>query len=115
MTQVFKKSDALTHWAALPKDAPLRPHAIAYKSRGSTYGHDGVRVEGSRDFIDAVLGRLSDLLDMESDDTRISISYQTVEPRPGKDHNGGEYVCYLKFHERGPEARIANRVFGRAA
>ena len=115
MPQVFKKSEALAHWASLPKDAPLRPHAIAYKATGSTYGHDGVRVEGSREFVDAVLGRLSDLLAEENDDTRIGISYQTVEAKPGKDHNGGEYVCYLKFHQRGDEARIVNKVWGRRA
>lgn len=110
--QVFKKSQALEHWASLPKDAPLKPNTIAYRHTGSTYGHDGVRIEGSREFIDAVLGRLSDLLEMENTSTRIGIAYQSVEAKPGKPHTGGEFVCYLKFHERGDEAKMFPKAYG---
>ena len=103
----MRKDQLLDHWRALPPALPLRPRAIAYRHAGSTYGHDGVRIEGSPEFIDAVLSRLSDLLAHENQETRLGVAYQTVTPRPGKEPNGGETVCYVKIHERGPEARRA--------
>ena len=107
------KADALARWATLPKAAPLAPRAIRNKHKGSTYGYDGVRIEGSQAFIDAVLGRLADLLACENGQTRLALNYQAVEPREGKAHNGGEFVCYVKVHERGPEARHVNARLGR--
>ena len=112
MTERFKKSEALARWRSLPKDAPLRPHAIANGHTGSTYGHDGIRIEGSTAFIDSVLGRLTDLIACENSDTRIALNYQKVQPREGKKASGGDWVCYVKFHQRGPEARHLNRMFG---
>jgi len=101
------KADALARWRALEPSAPIAPQVIPYKARGSTYGLDGVRIEGSPAFIDGILSRLKPLLELESGDTRIALNYQAVEPRPGK-ACAGDHVCYIKFHERGPEARIAN-------
>lgn len=110
--QRLKKKDALARWRALPANAPLDPEVIPYKHKGSTYGYDGVRIEGSPAFIDAVLGRLKDLIALESPTTRIGLAYQKVQPRPGKDANGGDCVCYVKFHERGREAQIMNTRYG---
>ena len=108
----LKKKDALARWRALPEGAALKPSVIPYKHEGSTYGHDGIRIEGSPEFIDAVLGRLKDLLAFESPTTRIGLAYQKVQPRPGKDATGGDCVCYVKFHERGSEAKIMNARYG---
>lgn len=91
--------------AAGPKPA-LDPTPIAYKHSGSTYGHDGVRIEGSPQFINAVLSRLGDLLEMENSRTRIGIAYQPVTGRPDKPNNGGDHVCYVKFHVRGSESQM---------
>ena len=108
MTERFTKKEAIAHWRALPATAKLKPRAISNRHKGSTYGYDGVRIEGSKQFIDAVLGRLSDLLACENSNTRIGLNYTAVAPRPGKDHNGGEYVCYVKVYERGDEAQGVN-------
>jgi hypothetical protein len=108
MTERMTKKEALAHWRGLPKSARLKPRAISNRHKGSTYGYDGVRIEGSREFIDAILGRLSDLIECENGRTRINLNYTAVTPRPGKDHNGGEFVCYIKIHERGDEAKAVN-------
>ena len=107
MTDRLDKKQALAHWARLPKRAALEPRAIPYKQGGSTYGLDGVRIEGSREFIDAVLGRLSDLLAFENCNTRLALNYQKVQPRDGKECLG-DWVCYIKVHERGQEAKAVN-------
>jgi hypothetical protein len=54
------------------------------------------------------------LLAYENGETRLGVAYSQVQPKPGKDWNGGDHVCYVKFHERGDEAKIANRIFGEA-
>ena len=104
----LKKGDALEHWRGLKEGRKLKPRAIKYGHEGSTYGHDGVRIEGSREFIDSVLSRLKPLLDCENAETRIGLNYQAVAPRPGKPHSGGDWVCYIKIHERGDEAKAVN-------
>jgi len=107
----MRKAQTLAHWRNLPEGAPLNPEAIPYKQRGSTYGADGVRIEGRPEFVDAVLGRLKPLLDAENNRTRLGLSYGTVEPRDGKACNYvGNIVCYVKVHERGGEAQITNAI-----
>ena len=115
MEHRLKKGDALAHWRDLPEGAPLKPRAIPYKHEGSTYGHDGVRIEGSREFIDSVLSRLKPLLACENTRTRIGLNYQRVEAREGKRHSGGDWVCYVKIHERGDEAKAVNAFASRLA
>ena len=114
MTERLTKSEALAHWKQLPKGAKLKPRPIRNRHTGSTYGMDGIRIEGSREFIDAVLGRLSDLMAFENSDTRLGLNYQKTEPKPGKDH-AGDWVCYVKVHERGDEAKAMNRAFNLVA
>lgn len=108
MQQRLTKKEALAHWAGLPDGAPLKPRAIDNRHTGSTYGHDGLRIEGSRAFIDGVLARLKPLLAFENTRVRIALNYQAVQPRPGKEASGGDWVCYIKFHERGDEAKGVN-------
>ena len=108
MADRLAKGEALDHWEGLADGLPLKPRPLRYKHEGSTYGHDGLRIEGSRAFIDAVLSRLKPLLAMENRNTRIGLNYQAVQPREGKAASGGEWVCYIKFHERGDEAKGVN-------
>ena len=108
----MRKKELLDHWAGLKPGLPLKPQAIRYRHEGSTYGHDGIRIEGSPEFIDGILSRLQDLLAYENADTRLGVAYSQVTAKPGKDHSGGDRVCYVKFHERGDEARMVNRAFG---
>lgn len=108
----FTKGAALAHWRDLPDALPIKVHAIANKHRGSTYGHDGIRIEGSREFIDSVLARLKPLLAYENGSTRLALNYQAVQPRAGKAASGGDWVCYVKVHERGPEAQMCNARYG---
>ena len=108
------KSEALEHWRTLDGQGhQLRPTPIPYKHRGSTYGADGLRIEGSRDFIDCVLARVRDLMQCENSETRLALNYQQVEPREGKSTTyAGQWVCYVKVHERGSEAQMANAFVG---
>lgn len=103
------KQEALQHWRGLPAQPLKSPRAIPYKHSGSTYGADGIRIEGCREFIDSVLAQIKPLLQAENTRTRLALNYQQVEPREGKPSGyAGQWVCYVKVHERGSEAQAVN-------
>lgn len=105
----MSKSQALNHWQGLQENQPVNQDVIPYKHSGSTYGADGVRIEGSQEFIDSVLSRLKDLIAGENTQTRLGLNYQQVEAKPGKPNAfAGNWVCYVKLHERGGEAQMVN-------
>lgn len=114
----MKKKDALKAWAELAPNQDIVKHfrPIPYRTVGSTYGACGIRIDGSPEFVNAVLSRLQDLLQLESGETRLSLARSEVKS-DGK-HNfsnreAGAEVCYIRCHERGPQARYINMVYGK--
>ena len=113
----MKKEDALKHWRTLTtRINPLglmRP--IPYKAAGRTYGTDGIRIDGSPEFIDAVLSNLTALIDGENAATRLSLSRSKAnsdfKSNPNADSNAE--VCYIRLHMRGSEAQAMNTAFDR--
>lgn len=108
----LNKKQAMEHWRNLPLVPIKTPDVIPYKHRGTTFGADGIRLEGSRDFIDSILAQLKPLLDSENNESRLSLNYQQVDAREGKENVfAGNWVCYVKVHERGHEAKIMNTIY----
>lgn len=111
----MKKCDLLHHWRGLPENMDPMPHfePVPYKSTGSTYGACGVRIDGTPEFIDAVLSRLKPLLQGECADTRLALTRRPASSDFKATPNSvdrGE-VCYIRLHERGHEAKIARKVY----
>ncbi len=107
------KAQALSHWAGLPDQrAPsqtMRP--VPYKHEGSTYAEDGIRLTGSREFIDSVLAALKPLLGRENNLERLQLVYsQSTDRETGRPING--WNCYIQVHTRGREAQMVNALFG---
>lgn len=99
----MKKTEILAHWKSLSRPQKLTPRPVLYGHRGSTYDQDGIRITGSRAFIDAVLSHLIDLLAFENGSTRLQVSYQPATDK----ENGrplGSWSCYVQVHERGAQA-----------
>lgn len=112
------KKEAMEHWKSLePNQNPLEHmQVIPYKSGGSKYGTCGIRVDGSPEFIDAVLSNLKPLLDGEGDETRLELARREVTPTEVKGQVKGyanrvreAEVCYIRLHERGHEAKRMNK------
>ena len=114
----YTKAFELARWEGL--DASKLPLAesmpvIPYKSRGSSYGAGGVRIDGPPEFVDAVLARLKDLLDLEGIGTRLELSRSKV--KQGVEINGkvksfekagaDAEVCYIRAHKRGAEGAMS--------
>jgi len=91
----------------LQPDAPVMMQEVPYKHKGSTYDQDGIRLTGSKQFIDSVLSNMKELLDFESDTTRLQLVYKrSTDNKTGAEIDG--YNCYIQVHERGGEAKMMN-------
>jgi hypothetical protein len=99
----MKKAEILSHWKALSRRLELTPRPVPYRHTGSTYDQDGVRITGTRTFIDAVLSRLTDLLAFENGRTRLQVSYQeATDKESGRPLDS--WSAYIQVHERGAQA-----------
>lgn len=105
----FSKSEALAHWEALPDHPSIALTPISTKHKGSTYAQDGIRIVGSREYIDSVLANLKGFMDWENDTSRLEILYtqtreRTRDEETGKIINGnltGAWACYIRVKDRG--------------
>lgn len=114
----MKKAQALAHWENLPENLPILPHfaPLPYKAKGSTYGACGIRIDGTPEFVDAVLSRLKDLMEAENETTRLSLSRTPVDgSKIGKNFSNAETaaeVCYIRRATRGHEAQVMASRYG---
>jgi hypothetical protein len=106
----MRKKEALEHWVNLKANQDILPTPVVYKHKGSTYDEDGIRITGSKAFIDSVLSHLKQVLAYESNTTRLQIVFkETVDRETGVET--GKYNCYVQVHERGSEAKMVNTAF----
>ena len=111
----MRKSELLKHWDSLGENqnplAVMNP--ISPKHKGKTYGLDGIRIDGSQKFIDAVLSCLKPMLAGENTYTRLNLAHTDCsKAEPGFNKGNGGFVCYIRLYERGHEAQMAGSVFG---
>jgi len=109
----MQKKQILNHWQALAEipATGIRPAQVEYKHRGSTYDQDGIRITGTREFIDSVLAVLKPLLRYENGTTRLQVVYkQSTDRKTGALMDS--YNCYIQVHERGGQAKMVNAMFG---
>ncbi len=96
----MEKEPFLKHWAKLRSNQKLDPKPVRYAHEGSTYAEDGIRITGSKAFVDSVLSRLKDLLLFESEETRLQVVYKhSTDRESGK--TVSSYNCYIQVHARG--------------
>ena len=102
------KAETITHWSAITPEMLLKPDVVPYKHEGSTYDQDGIRITGSRAWIDSVLSRLKPLLEFEGDETRLQLVYQqSTDRKDGRQLDA--WNCYVQVHQRGDEAITMNQ------
>ena len=97
----------------------LQYDPIPYKTTGSRYGTCGVRIDGTPEFIDAVLSNLKPLLAGEGIHTRLELARHEVDGSGiGKAlHNAvpKAEVCYIRLHERGREGAMYQAIVAGAS
>jgi len=111
-----KKSELLAKWRTLKPSknllAVMKP--LPEKHEGKTFGLDGIRIDGSEEFIFEVMSRLTDLIDGENNITRLHLSIADCEKAeaPFNKGNGG-HVCYIRLAMRTLEGAHVSAVFDR--
>jgi hypothetical protein len=116
------KEQSLENWKGLPANQNPLQHMepIAYKATGSKYGACGIRIDGSPEFIDAVLSCLKPLIDGENHATRLELSRSQVKPveidgkvKSFQNAHTRNEVCYVRLHMRSKQGQAASAVFDR--
>ena len=100
------KAELLEKWKGLKRKRPLRPRPVPYKHKGSTFDQDGIRITGTRQFVDAILSRLTEFLEYENEIVRLQVSYSQSTDKEGNPLTA--WKCYIQVHERGGEAQMTN-------
>jgi len=110
----MNKAQFLQHWQNIKPNQELSPCPVSYKHEGSTYAEDGIRITGSREWIDSVLSRLQDLLQYESISTRLQVNYQESHDRE-TGTSLDSWNCYIQVHRRGHEGAMYQAIVGALA
>jgi len=107
-----KKAETLKRWRELPEGQNPLPlmRPIPYKTEGSRYGCCGIRIDGTPEFIDAVLSNLKALLDGENIVTRLELARNPVKRsngyKAGQNAEREAECCYIRLHQRGREGSM---------
>lgn len=95
------KDQIRQYWQTLRPDGPIQFDAMEPGQKGSTFGEDGLRLTGSRKFIDSVLGRLKDIMQYENPATKLNLVYRQVQYKGSQtpDKNTS-FVFYAQVKKR---------------
>ena len=104
----LSKEQFLEYWGRMKRRKKLVMRPISYEHTGSTFDQDGIRLTGSRVFIDAILSRLTELQAYEASETRLGVSYQQATDKETRQPIPDAWTCYIQVRERGDQAKMAN-------
>lgn len=110
----LRKASLLQTWRKLePVDNLLSVmNPLPPKHEGKTFGLDGIRIDGSKEFVLAVMSRLKDLINGENQVTRLQLAMQNCDNAEGDFNKGnGGYVCYIRLHCRTAQGAATSAFF----
>lgn len=96
---VAKKDDVIRLWNATRADSPISIQPIGALHKGNRFDQDGIRITGSSQFINSVLGKLKSLLfyaDHPSLD--LDVKYRQVQKRSLS--NRSSFACYINLIQK---------------
>jgi hypothetical protein len=99
----ISKEEIIKMWQGINPDIPIAMRPISKNHTGSTYGEDGIRITGSPQFINSILGKIRPLLNYETTTTKLVVSYRETQS-PSQVERGNlkkSYVFYVQSKERG--------------
>lgn len=92
-----KKKDIVQFWQNLPGTIPIQPQNIMPDNyKGSTYMYDGIRVTGSRQFINGVASRLKDILNYDHGNTKLFLRYHQQVDKKTEQPLPNSFVFYVQ-------------------
>lgn len=100
------KDQVMQYWQSL-RPGPIVFNPIEPDRKGSTFGEDGLRLTGSKSFIDSILSRLKEIMQFENPQTKLNVVYRQVQYKGSApvDRNSS-FVFYAQVKQRDkPEAK----------
>lgn len=109
-TSKYRKSELLQWWkeSIAKQDKPRLAsfmETLPYNFTDSRFGHDSIRIEGSKQFISHILVSLQELLEMENSTTRLELTMYRLDNAviQGELNRLQEhYVLYVRALRRRP-------------
>ena len=96
------KNQVLQYWQSL-RPGPIQFDAIQPGKKGSTFGEDGLRLTGSKAFIDSILARVKDIMQYESPHTKLNVVYRQVQYEGSQlPEKSTSFVFYAQVKSREP-------------
>lgn len=91
---VAKKEDVLRLWNTTRNDAPLSVEPVSPFHKGNRFDQDGIRITGSSQFINSVLGKLKDFLFYSNHPSLdLDVKYRQIQKRSLS--NRSSFACYI--------------------
>lgn len=96
---IAKKKDVVELWNSLRPDLPLNPTPVSKFHSGNRFDQDGVRLTGSSQFINSVLGRLKPLLFYaDHPHLALDVKYRQIVRDDVSDKSS--FACYLNVLQK---------------
>lgn len=96
---IAKKKDVIDLWGSLRPDMPLNPIPVSKFHSGNRFDQDGVRITGTSQFINAVLGRLKPLLFYhEHPHLDLDVKYRQIQAKEMSDKPS--FACYINVVQK---------------
>lgn len=97
-----EKKEIIDAWEKMDPNASFTTLRVIPKGyKGSSLPYDGMRINGSPQFIDTTLAKLKDLLRYENPQTRLSVIYKQQIDTKTQMLRPNSYVAYIQVRQRG--------------
>lgn len=99
------KPEIIQHWKAITPGLPMSQLRIIPQGfKGKTFSFDGMRINGSPEFIDAILSRIKELVAYEGGGTRLNVIYKQQIDNKTQQAIPGSFSFYIQVKQRGKNA-----------
>lgn len=97
-----EKKEIISAWEKMNPNASYNNLRIIPKGyKGSSLPYDGLRINGSAEFIDTTLAKLKELLKYENPQTRLAVIYKQQIDTKTQMLRPNSYVAYIQIRQRG--------------
>jgi len=97
------KGEIMNWWSRLKPNQPIMPNPIPHDKEGSTYGFDGIRVTGSKQFVTSVLSRFKDFVYQENPHTSLKVVFRQIEDKYTHTPENNSFVFYANVAKKAPK------------
>lgn len=92
------KAEIISHWSQLTPRGPIPITPKPHDHYGTSLDEDTIRVTGSQQFIDAILARLRELIQLETQDTELEVRYEKSRyEHAGSNVPNFQFYCSVKY------------------